>query len=175
MLCSIFKGDITKIDSDAIVNAASSDLKRCPGICDAIFSAADTARLEAACNEIGHCPIGEAVITESFGLPAKYIVHVAGPGWFGGTKNEKIVLKDCYRRSMELAWYYGCKKIAIPLMFSGGLNVSRSEAIKIAGCSISRFVSVFSAEVVLVLYNAPIFNMAKQILKWETFSGWKTD
>ncbi|MFR8255820.1 MAG: macro domain-containing protein, partial [Ruthenibacterium sp.] len=77
-------GDITKIKADAIVNAASSDLRPCPGICEAIFAAADTEKLRAACRAIGRCRIGHAVVTPAFGLPAKYIIHVAGAGWYGG-------------------------------------------------------------------------------------------
>ena len=74
-------GDITKMDTDAIVNAAASDLKPCDGICRAIFRAADTKKLMEACGKIGRGRIGEAVITPSCGLPCKYIVHAVGAGW----------------------------------------------------------------------------------------------
>ena len=80
----LWMGNIVNIATDAIVNAANTELKRTPGICEAIFAAADSAKLEEACRRHGHCPIGHSVMTPSFGLPARYIIHVAGPGWFGG-------------------------------------------------------------------------------------------
>ena len=77
-------GDITKMETDAIVNAANSDLKPCSGICSAVFAASDSEKLLAACRKIGRCDIGKAVVTPSFGLPCKYIIHVAGVGWYSG-------------------------------------------------------------------------------------------
>lgn len=82
----LWMGNIVNIATDAIVNAANTELKRTPGICEAIFAAADSAKLEEACRRHGHCPIGHSVMTPSFGLPARYIIHVAGPGWFGGAE-----------------------------------------------------------------------------------------
>ena len=76
----LWMGNIVNIATDAIVNAANTELKRTPGICEAIFAAADSAKLEEACRRHGHCPIGHSVMTPSFGLPARYIIHVAGPG-----------------------------------------------------------------------------------------------
>ena len=73
----IVLGDITKMDTDAIVNTAVSDLSPCPGICSAIFAAADTEELKKACRKIGRCRIGHAMVTPSCGLPSKIIIHVA--------------------------------------------------------------------------------------------------
>lgn len=92
-------GDITNMGTDAIVNAASSDLRPCPGICSAVFAAADSEKLLAACRKIGRCDIGKAVVTPSFGLPCKYIIHVAGVGWYSGRHNEKMLFADCYRHA----------------------------------------------------------------------------
>ena len=88
----LWMGNIVNIATDAIVNAANTELKRTPGICEAIFAAADSAKLEEACRRHGHCPIGHSVMTPSFGLPARYIIHVAGPGWFGGAERERLLL-----------------------------------------------------------------------------------
>lgn len=74
----LYLGDITRMETDAIVNAAGTDLRRCPGICDAIFAAADTEKLERACRKLGRCRIGQAVATPGCGLPCRYIIHVAG-------------------------------------------------------------------------------------------------
>ena len=73
----LYLGDITRMETDAIVNAAGTDLRRCPGICDAIFAAADTEKLERACRKLGRCRIGQAVATPGCGLPCRYIIHVA--------------------------------------------------------------------------------------------------
>ena len=86
------QGNIVNVATDAIVNAANTELTRTPGICEAIFSAADTVKLEQACQRIGHCAIGHSAVTPSFGLPARYIIHVAGTNWYGGTERERMLL-----------------------------------------------------------------------------------
>ena len=96
----LWMGNIVNIATDAIVNAANTELKRTPGICEAIFAAADSAKLEEACRRHGHCPIGHSVMTPSFGLPARYIIHVAGPGWFAIVNAANTELK----RTQHLQW-----------------------------------------------------------------------
>ena len=164
----LWMGNIVNIATDAIVNAANTELKRTPGICEAIFAAADSAKLEEACRRHGHCPIGHSVMTPSFGLPARYIIHVAGPGWFGGAERERLLLADCYRRAMTRAVTSGCKSIAFPLIFSGEYHIPREEAIYIAGQAITDFIRRSPAlDVVLVLYKPGIYLMAKRILGWD--------
>ena len=90
----IVLGDITKMDTDAIVNTAVSDLSPCPGICSAIFAAADTEELKKACRKIGRCRIGHAMVTPSCGLPSKIIIHLAGAGWYGGVQRERMLLEE---------------------------------------------------------------------------------
>ena len=108
----LWMGNIVNIATDAIVNAANTELKRTPGICEAIFAAADSAKLEEACRRHGHCPIGHSVMTPSFGLPARYIIHVAGPGWFGGAEvSEPETNHCCHRRKSKTNQCYH----AIPL------------------------------------------------------------
>lgn len=80
---SSLDGDIVNIATDAIVNAANTELKRSPGICEATFAVADSTKLKEACRKHGHCASGYSGVTPSFGLPAHYSIHVAGPGWFG--------------------------------------------------------------------------------------------
>ena len=97
----IVLGDITRMQTDAIINAASSDLKPCEGICKAIFEAADTEKLLKTCRRIGRCKIGDAVVTPSYGLPCKYIIHAAGAGWYDGGKQSKNLFADCYRHALQ--------------------------------------------------------------------------
>ena len=158
-------GDITKIDADAIANAASTDLRPCEGICKAIFAAADSQKLAAACGKIGHCPIGHAVVTPSFGLPCKYIIHVAGPSWYSGHSNEKLLLADCYRNALLQAYSYHCRSVALPLMFSGSLHIPRAEALEIVADVIRLFEKTCPGmEILLVLYKQSIYDLAVTVL-----------
>ena len=158
-------GDITKMDTDAIVNAAATDLKPCEGICQAIFKAADTEMLMGLCKKIGHCAIGRAVITPSCGLPCKYIIHVAGAGWYSGHGNDRGVFQDCYVHALQKAYAYHCRSVALPLMFSGSMHIPRPEALKMVGEIVSRFeASCPGMEIFLVLYKQSIYDSARRIL-----------
>ena len=88
MPLEIIRNDITKMKVDAIVNAANTELRMGGGVCGAIFQAAGAVELQEACKKIGECPTGQAVITDGFKLPAKYIIHTPGPIWQGGSKKE---------------------------------------------------------------------------------------
>ena len=170
------QGNIVNVATDAIVNAANTELTRTPGICEAIFSAADTVKLEQACQRIGHCAIGHSAVTPSFGLPARYIIHVAGTNWYGGTERERMLLEDCYRRAMARTQACNCKSIAFPLIFSGEYHIPREEAIRIAGKAISDFVDRHpELDVVLVLYKPGIYAMAKRILAWSETDKYEPD
>ena len=164
----IVLGDITKMDTDAIVNAAVSDLSPCPGICSAIFAAADTEELKKACRKIGRCRIGHAMVTPSCGLPSKIIIHVAGAGWYGGVQRERMLLEECYRRALQKALLYNCRTVAVPLIFSGDCHMPRAASLRVAGAAIADFCQRHpSMEVTLVLYRQSIYDMAKRILGWE--------
>ena len=115
----IRKISITDLDTDAIVNAANSALLAGGGVCGAIFRAAGYERLQDACDEIGHCDEGSAVITPGFGLKAKYIIHAVGPRWSGGRRNEPQLLYSAYKSSLKLAEEYGCASIGFPLISAG--------------------------------------------------------
>ena len=150
---------------DAIVNAAVSDLSPCPGICSAIFAAADTEELKKACRKIGRCRIGHAVVTPSCGLPSKIIFHVAGAGWYGGVQRERMLLEECYRRALQKALLYNCRTVAVPLIFSGDCHMPRAESIRIAGKVIREFeVRHPDIEVTLVLYREGVYEMARRLL-----------
>src|SRR4051812_36428441 len=107
------RGDITTERVDAIVNAANSALRRGAGVCGAIFAAAGP-DLDGACDAIGHCATGDAVVTPGFRLPARYVVHTVGPVWHGGEQGEPDLLASCYRRSLAVAAEAGAPPIAVP-------------------------------------------------------------
>ena len=111
--------DITTLHVDAIVNAANERLLMGGGVCGAIFSAAGPARLQEACDNIGHCDTGSAVATPGFGLVARYVIHAVGPVWRGGGHGEKDLLASCYTSSLDVARDLGCTSIAFPLISAG--------------------------------------------------------
>ena len=166
----LYLGDITRMETDAIVNAANSQLlgcfvRRCPGICDAIFAAADTEKLERACRKLGRCRIGQAVATPGCGLPCRYIIHVAGPGWYGGEPRERFLLAGCYQNALHKAYLCSCRRVAVPLIFSGDCHMPRAESIRIAGKVIREFeVRHPDIEVTLVLYREGVYEMARRLL-----------
>lgn len=124
-------GDIATLATDAIVNAANEKLQPGSGVCGAIFQAAGS-RLELSCSRIGACPVGQAVITPGFALPAKYIIHTVGPVWQGGGQGEAELLASCYRESIQLAREAGCDSLAFPLISAGNFGYPPAEALKVA-------------------------------------------
>ena len=115
----IRKVSITALDTDAIVNAANDGLWAGSGVCGAIFKAAGYNQLQEACNKIGHCDTGSAVITPGFNLKAKYIIHAVGPRWKDGKHKEPELLYGAYYKSLELAAANNCSSIGFPLISAG--------------------------------------------------------
>ena len=124
--------DITELDSDAIVNAANSQLKEGGGVCGAIFRKAGSEKLQKSCDEIGGCETGSAAITPGFNLKAKYVIHAVGPVWHGGDANEAELLSGAYTKSLKLAKENDCHSIAFPLISSGIYRYPKKQAWKIA-------------------------------------------
>ena len=159
-------GDITEMDTDAIINPASTDLKPAEGICKAIFMKADTEKLKLACRRIGHCSIGQAVVTPAFGLRSKVLIHVAGPGWSSGHLNDREIFQDCYQNALYKAYSLGCRTVSLPLMFSGSMHIPRTEALKLVDEVVSRFEKNYSnMDIDLVVYRRSIFETARKVLK----------
>ena len=129
----IHKNDITKLNTDAVVNAANSGLQAGGGVCGAIFRAAGYEQLQDACDKIGHCRTGSAVITPAFNMKNnKYIIHAVGPCYFDGHSNEPEQLYSCYQASLELAKEKRCRSIGFPLISSGIFGYPMEEAWRIA-------------------------------------------
>lgn len=122
---------ITELKTDVIVNAANEHLIIGSGVCGAVFKAAGVNELTKACDEVGHCDTGSAVITPGFNL-AKYIIHTVGPRYKDGNSNEEKLLYSCYQNVLDLAKQYECKSIGFPLISSGIYRYPVEDAWKVA-------------------------------------------
>ncbi|WP_066062164.1 macro domain-containing protein [Neobacillus soli] len=163
MPLEIVRQDITKMKVDAIVNAANTSLKMGGGVCGAIFHAAGANELQEACNQIGECKVGEAVITDGFKLDAKYIIHTSGPIWQGGSKQEAPLLKGSYNNSLELAKKHQCESIAFPLISTGIYGYPKEEALQIAVSTIGSFLLNHDMLVYLVVFDKKSFGLSKKL------------
>lgn len=138
----IIQGDITRLEVDAIVNAANSSLLGGGGVDGAIHRAGGLAILEE-CRKIrdrqGGCATGEAVITTGGKLKAKYVIHTVGPVWQGGNKDEDRLLANAYRNSLTLAAEHGVKRIAFPNISTGVYHFPKGRAAEIAVKEVEAF------------------------------------
>ncbi len=140
----IIKGDITKVNVDAIVNAANSSLMGGGGVDGAIHIAGGPSILEA-CKKIraaqGGCPTGEAVITTAGNLPAKFVIHTVGPVWSGhDLERKENELKNCYLNSLKLAIEHNLESIAFPNISTGVYHFPKARAADIAISTVLQFI-----------------------------------
>lgn len=162
---TIVRQDITKMNVDAIVNAANTDLQMGGGVCGAIFKAAGAAQLQAACDKLAPIKTGESVITPGFDLPAKFIIHAAGPvyGQWSKEQNEQL-LRDAYTNSLKRAVENKCKSIAFPLISSGIYGYPKDEALKVATSVIKNFLADHDLDVTLVVYDKTSYTVSRELL-----------
>ena len=164
----IRQGDITKVEADAIVNAANSSLMGGGGVDGAIHRAGGPAILEE-CRKIvvtqGACETGKAVITTAGKLPAKYVIHTVGPVWNGGLDNEASLLADCYRNSLELAAEHQCNSIVFPNISTGVYRFPKEKAAKIALDSVQYFLKEDSRiqKVIFVCFDNENYQLMLQM------------
>ena len=150
---NLVRQDITKMRVDAIVNAANTELRMGGGVCGAIFNAAGADEMQAACGRLAPIRTGEAVVTPGFRLPAKYVIHTAGPVYRGGNHSEQEQLRSCYMNSLKRAVEYGCKSVAFPLISSGIYGYPKEEALRVATDAIKEFIEKDDLNVYLVVFE----------------------
>ena len=156
-------GDIVGQEVDAVVNAANAALAGGGGVDGAIHRSAGAAELQAACRAIGGCAPGDAVATDGFGLPARWIIHTVGPVWRGGDRGEDEVLASCYRRCLEVADGLGAATVAFPAISTGayGFPPDRAAAVAVAPVTVVR---ARVREVRLVAFDRPTWHRYDQLL-----------
>ena len=144
---------VTRFPAEVIVNPANRNLRPGEGISKAIFEAAGTARMRAACEAIGGCQPGNAVITPGFDLPAKWVVHAVGPLWLGGFHGEEAQLTACYRRALALAAEKNAASIALPLLSTGAYSYPKEKSFRAALAVISEFLEKREMDVYLSVFD----------------------
>ncbi len=161
----ILRGDITKLDVDAIVNAANTTLLGGGGVDGAIHRAAGP-ELLAECRTLAGCKAGEAKIARGYRLPARFVIHTVGPIWHGGKHGEPATLANCYRNSLQVAVENEIKTIAFPAISCGAYGYPLQEAAQIAVKTTREFLESTDKidKVIFVLWSDDICEAYRRIL-----------
>ena len=163
----IKKVGITSVGTEIIVNAANNQLLHGGGVCGVIFNAAGPKQLQDACDKIGYCKTGEAVITPAFNLNAKYIIHAVGPIYQDGNNKEPQLLYSAYKQSLELAKEYDCHSIGFPLISAGIFGYPLDKAWRKAIQACNDFINnnpTYNIDIIFAVIDDYVLSVGQQTL-----------
>ncbi len=165
MPLTIVRQDITKMEVDAIVNAANTNLWMGGGVCGAIFRAAGEEEMQKACAKVAPIKTGGAAITPGFALPAKYVIHAAGPVYQPWSKKACAdQLRSAYLESLKLAAEHHLESIAFPLISSGIYGYPKAEALQVATSAIADFLLENDMDIYLAVYDKDAFAVSSRLM-----------
>lgn len=162
---TIVRQDITRMQVDAIVNAANPGLAMGGGVCGAIFQAAGPDKLQRACSKVAPIKPGEAVLTPGYNLPAKYVIHAVGPVYRQGPDGQDgRLLRTAYMASLKLALKKRCRSIAFPLISSGTYGYPKAAALQVATAAFRDFLEGHDMDIFLAVFDRDSFMVSETLL-----------